>query len=251
MGSGRKTLTTLTLLLPALFALLVPFACVRPIQVSPSNKSTSTPTRTSTPTPVCPLPASGLYLSGGVGRVVVDYPPTMDKSDVLIVLAQNSIPNDSAQVVFMGQGVSFHLVPTGYVRYICGEASMFRGDPLAPAWNYVPGQAYTITVTTSLGTASASGIAPGGITHAPNGSQSSWTVEGLRDEVQVTTVSTILYQSPCCDVSSPLSVPASAYPGSGTYYLTTKVSQPATFTGAVSPGCVLSFSDELYSRIVY
>jgi hypothetical protein len=88
-------------------------------------------------------------------------------------------------------------------------------------FNYEPGLTYTFVTDTSVGAAQASVVAPGDITHAPDGSSSSWSVEGNEDEVTVVDAGNNerLHVGP--DAVSSVAIPSSAYSGCGNNRLTT------------------------------
>lgn len=119
----------------------------------------------------------------------------------------------------------------------------------AATFAYVPGGTYTLTTITSIGTATATLVAPGGgVSVSPDGSTASWNVEGNEDYINVWGggLAGFSYQSgkTTSDVDTPFPIPSSAYPVPGTYRVEV-VPQNATYnvTGA-APGSYFYIDDD-------
>ncbi len=185
----------------------------------PTLQPTATPTETFTApyqTPTVSVPPAGIYL-------VAD---TQNNFFTYVNLAVNGAPETTATVTLTTPSGPLSLPyfsgnpPSALAPYFTNAGANLPGS------DYQAGGVYTLTVATSIGTVSASVTAPGGsVNFASDGSQVSWAVEGDEDYATVTRVSPYgtTYQSFATveDVTSPLSIPSSAYPTTGTsYYLT-------------------------------
>jgi len=93
-------------------------------------------------------------------------------------------------------------------------------------------------------------MAPGNITIASDGSQVSWTTEGNNDSVIVTDqYNNVLYQTACCDAVSPVVIPPSVYPASGSYYFTVQVANKLTSVPGAGAGSNFMLYDINYTMI--
>jgi hypothetical protein len=204
---------------------------------TPSITFSSTRTFTRTPTPIptsTPLP-NGIVVAGVFDRSIFDLgiAAPVTANAIVVALIVNTLPESTAGVTLTGPGVTVP-VPYSGVTVIGGHT--YALYQTAASWNYQPGQIYDLTVSTSIGTASGSALAPGDITVAPNGLQTSWAVEGNHDYfmVQQQPSALITYQvSP--DVNSPQSIPVTAYSAPTTYSVSTYcMNEVMGLTGAVT-----------------
>ncbi len=183
-----------------------------PATPTPTGTATAVPsaTPTTTPhmTPTISVPGSGIFW----GPAEIGSFPGVTG---WLSLAVNGSPESTAGVTLT--------TPSGNVPFTYSgvNGSMAAYSP-ASSFTYIPGGTYTMTTVTSIGTATASLVAPGPVSIAPDGSQASWTYEGNEDYVTVQELFspynfTLQTYNLTSDVDSPYSIPASAYPASGNY----------------------------------
>ena len=210
--------------------------CTKPITTLPSAPSPAlnspTPTFTFTPTfsptttphitPTVPaVPPSGIFWA----------PCEIVGGSSFFQMAVNGAPESTCGVT-----LTTPLGPIPYSYYSAvGTYALYFATSIIP---YVPGGSYTMTTVTSIGTAAATLIAPGGsVSMNASGTLATWAVEGNEDYITVGNAGSN-YQSflITTDLDSPAIIPASAYPSPGTYYYDV-VPQNTTYniTGA-APG---------------
>jgi hypothetical protein len=140
-----------------------------------------------------------------------------------------TIPYD--ETVTIGGGV--------YARYYLGDGT----------FQYQPGTLYTVSTQTSVGTAWASIVASGGINYSPNGGTVNWVSEGTNDRVYVETSGfsgTYDSLNTTTDVNSNFTIPLSAFPSSGTYYIRTTCKTVVGTVNNAMAGSSLQASDEFW-----
>lgn len=107
---------------------------------------------------------------------------------------------------------------------------------------YTPGQAYTITSVTSQGTATGSGVAPGGFTFAPDGSGVTWAVNGNSySSVQVLDPSSTQVFTNTGTGISPVAIPGSTYTTYGNYTFNTEVQSTAVLNNLDSNSAMIIY----------
>jgi hypothetical protein len=185
-------------------AIALPLACSKSSVTSPSlGFPTSTPG-----TPV------SCGVSGVCASLDMEYDQGIGTAQVLnLTVAVNSLPYTTAGVTLNTPGGS---VPMTF----SSSSSTYSLYTAASAWTYVPNGVYTLNISTSLGSASASVTAPGGITHAADGSRSSWLYPGTYNYVDVWDSGGILFVDGVLsgNAVSPVNIPASTYSAVGTTY---------------------------------
>lgn len=169
---------------------------------------------------------------------------------VEVYLSVNGQAEASAQVVLTGGNApltipyhaSLNIGGDDYARYYLADGS----------FQYAPGIDYTLSTATSAGTAWASVTAPGGIQNAPNGDNTRWGTEGTNDRVYIQTSNFAgTYDSIDAqdDLVSVFSIPSSAYPSGGNYFIRTTCRTIVTSVNNSMPGSALIASDEYWSSI--
>ncbi len=211
-------------------------ACQKNYSVAPLTASgpgsggapTATPTCVSIPTPV--PPTGGIYWYQGFVASGSNYGSTGTDAEVYLLV--NGVPVSTAGVTVSGTGLS----PTALAY---GGPSTVSGTVYA--WYYyqnnnllAAGGTYTLSSATAIGTASASLSMPDYPTLASDGSGATWTGPAMYDYGTVLNSSySTTYNTGFCPVpSSPLSVPASAYPSSGQYIFgVERINETTAITG--------------------
>jgi hypothetical protein len=170
----------------------------------------------------------GIYWAPGATQILrFEMVPTPARIGVTLRLSVNQRPETTAGVTVTTPGGSFPLT-------YCCQSGPTLSEYRATLADYTPGGTYSLRTVTSAGTAATTLTAPGGITQAADGSQTSWAIEGNNDYV-------IVYQnfSPFASVyvvspaNSPQNIPASAYATPGAYRLETGCTESdTTVTGA-------------------
>gem|GEM_PF-3373790 len=213
--------------------------------VSSTWTQTQTATQTYTPTSCATLPA-GVFIQSVAARYDYDGTYFAYRQTELSV---NGIAETTAGITMTGPSLTLPLASGGTTMIPCGGNTGLYG-PAVTAWAYQAGQVYTCQATTSGGTVTASLTAPGLITIPADGTQVSWSVDGTADWVQVTDASShILWQTPCCDALSPVTIPTSIYPGSGQYFVYAQVGTSVPFSGA-AVGSTFTMYDYKYSPVI-
>ncbi len=177
---------------------------------------------------------SGQFVDGDFVRTVIDDGSVaVTAYAVAVLMSVNQAAEQTDGVTLTGPGVS-EIVPFNSVTVISGNS--FALYEATTVFNYQPGSAYSLGVSTSIGTASGSAAAPGGITDTANGLQTSWTNPGNQDKVIVDEQpGGILTYQATPDALAPQSIPVTAYAAPATYTLSTYcVNQVLGMTGAAA-----------------
>ncbi len=224
----------------------------------PTNTWTNTPTSDPTPmatqtvswvptfyhtgTPTVTPNPSGIYINGGVWQTG----PTSAYASVQLQV--NGVAETTASGTVSGPGGTFPLVYGGTYQ---GFAQYNLPVSLTSMGAYVAGQTYSVSLTTSLGTVTASAMAPGGnIAVTPDGSTLSWDYNGTNDSLYVmngTYGYTYDSSGYYANATSPFTIPSWAYPGPGTYYANaTLIDRTYAVTGAAPSS---SFSVSTYTGV--
>lgn len=120
------------------------------------------------------------------------------------------------------------------------------------SFQYQPGTQYTLSTQTSAGKAWASVTAPGGIQYSPNGGTVSWSSEGTNDRVFVENygyMETYDSLNTTPDANSTFTIPLSAFPSSGTYYISTTCKTVVNSVNNAMPGSSLQAKDEFWDSV--
>ena len=142
--------------------------------------------------------------------------------------------------------------PSGNVPYTFIAGGSGRGSYAyygnSVTFVYQAGQPYTLTTVTSIGTATATVIAPGGnFTLAPDDSWISWLVEGNEDFVRVMNLAMLGFtydsETITADIDSVFSIPPSAYPSPGNYQLTFHAQTSNYSVTGAAPGSRLEIEE--------
>ena len=241
--------------------LSVPLACQKTYTVSPLPVSTPTPipaTPTSTPTlgmptptPTCYYPPSSAPCSSGIawnlGQVLANNFNGAQSYSVELWLSVNCASYTSAMVTFSGPGGS---LPVTYDPYgSSGSTTSSLYDTNSGSISITPGAVYTLTSVTTSGTATASLVAPPLPLIPLDGSTASWSGSSMFNFVDALDSSnSMTYESsPCWSASSPVSIPSSAYPSSGAYYV---VAQCMNWTTSIAGGSGFFFMSNAYGVTV-
>jgi hypothetical protein len=216
-------------------ALVSSWACVKPFSTLPSAPAPGnpTPTFTNTFTPTF-SPTTTPHITPTVPAVppggIFWAPCEIEGGSSFFQMAVNGAPESTSGVTLT--------TPSGPIPYTyysaAGAYALYYATSIIP---YVPGGSYTMTTVTSIGTAAATLIAPGGsVSMNASRTIATWAVEGNEDYITVGNAGSD-YQSYLIttDLNSPATIPASAYPSLGTYYYDV-VPQNTTYniTGAAS-----------------
>jgi len=195
----------------------------------PTNTWTSTFTDTFTPTATATIPM-GIFIQSGV--------QTMGSG---IFVFANLLVNQTRE----GGDLVILNIPNGSpITLSCGSCSPSEGYGYTGPPNFQPAGNYSMSVSTSIGTAISAVVSgPGGnIGIDPSGSPVTWLYEGNADFLQVTSGGVTTFDSTISvgpDIDSPFSMPAEAYPSSGNYVVYVfPVNKTFTFTG--TPGAAIN-----------
>ncbi len=194
--------------------------CSRPVNpISPYGAPPPAPA-TSTPTPV---PTPDVHIQG----LAEGY---SNGVSISVAVTVNGVPDNSATVDFAGTGLNMNLPNiTSFGFYMAEDFTT----------SLQPGQSYVLTVVSSSGTFATTIVCPGLPAIATDGSQVTWTPEGTQDRVRVqqnVSMNPTTYDSSSLstDINSPFTIPATAYPTSGSYWITAWTANVAGFLGADS-----------------
>jgi hypothetical protein len=197
--------------------------------VGPKATMTQTPSLTPTQTSTATATSTAItWYSAEISRQqLTDYSfATYEFQEAYVMLAVNGLPEVTAGVTIYGSDgtavslpYSFSMGESDGVTY----ADYGVMDSGVTAILYNPGVVYTFVSVTSAGTASASVTAPGGITHAEDGSETSWSVRADSFSVLVTNSMEIGTFSSFCSIGcgSSFAIPSSAYADCGDNILET------------------------------
>jgi hypothetical protein len=136
---------------------------------------------------------------------------TTFQCDIFMIL--NGMPESTCGVTVTGPNGS---APVTYIDTfaIVMEPQIYANyGTNITAFSYQVGATYTLTTTTSIGTATASMVAPGNFIVASNGSQVTWITPGNYNGVFVANPlgNFVFDQQPCVDINSPVNIPSSVY----------------------------------------
>ena len=220
----------------ATFTPVVPTATHTPNPTSTFTPSGGTPTYSPTPSGTF-TPPMGLWVVGAYVDALenlsisgISYSVTLNGVTVDISVNHNAETTDGVTFITPLNGS----IPVTYTATANMGTYSYAEYTTAVSWVYVVNDSYSLAVSSSLGTATASVNAPGDITIASNGSTASAVYPGTYQAAVVESASTgvTTYVSPTgTSVGSPYTYPSSAYP----------YSSPATYYTAYSAG-VTDFS---------
>ena len=174
--------------------------------------------------------------------------PGGDSTSMFLYVAVDGQAAETAQVTLSGPGGGTATLQFGANETRGGATySQFFASPLGIP--YVAGASYTLTTVTAAGTASASFVAPGGITVAADGAQASWVHDGTAETIVVASPAT--WSSGPGDRTSPFAIPAEAY-GAGVvpYRIGVIVDATITAIAGAAAGSSFTVSDGLYADVV-
>jgi hypothetical protein len=174
------------------------------------------------------------------------------------VIGNVEVNNNTEMVIWMDIAVSGAGEPGDTVTLSSSLGSIpVTGEMFLPAaGNYQAGLVYTLTVNTNIGTATCSLVAPGPVSIAPDGSQTTWSVEGNEDYAWVEELSSPFAQTYQTfvfteDINSPLLLSASAFPLTGMSYRIFVSTQESNYTFLnADAGSHFTFSDNHYLDVV-
>jgi hypothetical protein len=193
-------------------------ACSKIYTLSPQTVVSSNPNGANmcaeNPTPTPGPPPNGINWASATVQI-----QNSGGYNVSIPLVVNGIAITNAAVTFSGPGLT---VPIPYFGTMVFSGTTYADYSYGNGgFNLTPGAIYTLTAVTSAGTASASLAVPNTPTVSTDGSVVSWSGSNSFNEVGVednATSNTTFLTSQCISVNSPVDVPASAYPTTGTTY---------------------------------
>lgn len=216
------------------------FSATATFSQTPSPSETSTVTPHLTPT-IPAAPPSGIFWP--LCEIYL-MNHTTNQASSLFMLSVNGAVETTCAVTLT--------TPSGNVPFAYSGPSSYPNyaiySPTTPIL-YQPGGTYTMTTITSIGTATASLTAPGGgVSISPDGLTTSWNVEGNEDYLNIKqTGGGYTYQSInyTMDLDSPFSVPASAYPAPGSYYVWLAAENTNYNVTGAAPGSYFMLTDLL------
>lgn len=178
-----------------------------------------------TPTTTTTLPPTALQVTAELHRSI---DPVDSTSEVTwyFDIAYNGVPIDGSAVVMVN---SVQVVP--YLTWSWNY--MYDSSDGA---TYTPGQTYTVSVTYGGHTYTETMTAPGNITISSDYRQVSWSYGGDFSVVSANyTFGSGTYQMPGSlgTLTSPLAVPASAYPSAGQYDLNVNIGSYKGYFGSL------------------
>ncbi|HUO57868.1 MAG TPA: hypothetical protein VMV05_06790 [bacterium] len=212
------------LLLSFLLAGLLTFASI----ACQSNFSTSAlpaTILTPSPTPTCYYPIQTLPCATGImwnpAYIIYNNQGIASRGQAGVYLAVNCAPVTDAAVTVSGPGLNFGL-QYDYPVTIGGVVYSWYTNVVSGV-TFTAGAAYTLTTLTGAGTASAGLVMPNNPSFAADGSGATWTGPSLFNEVDVVSGAVTTFSTGTCwSVSSPFSIPSSAYPYSGNFAIFAK-----------------------------
>ncbi len=204
---------------------LSPLACEKPFSTpnAPLTSPSATPTPTTTltcvptPQPYIGAPPNGIYWESADIDGCQCANPSAD-----LLLSVNGAPETTAGVTLTGSNgttvsLSFNYLVTIGVGYVYAEY-----DNTVP-FVFTAGCTFTLSTTTTIGTASAALEAPGNFTVAPDGSTVGWGVGAEFEPIYIRWPGgNGAYNQPftCNHPVPPISVPSQDYAyGPGTYVI--------------------------------
>ena len=180
-----------------------------------------------------PPAATALQIGVEVTRSVSDiYDTTV--IDWYVSVMKDGVGVNTAVVTINGKNVP------RVISFIDGDYGLTSESnplhPLSGEASYVPGQDYTVSVTVDGTTYADTLTAPGGISLDPGGASSTWTVPSTYATVDVYhRFGSGTWGVPAArpgPLTSPVTVPASAYPEAGVYLFNTWLQNPRRPAGA-------------------
>ncbi len=214
------------------------------ITPSPCPWTPSVPyTPTLSPTPFA-LP-SGIYVQGSFGHFVGSILGiSFNVNAAFVDLAVNQSPVSDAGITLSWTGGSAPLTYSGSVTNNGYTLASYSGGIGMTA-----GQSYSLKIVTTAGTVTGSGVYPGNLNVAPDGSSFSWTGGGNYNEIIVSDSNsyTTFLDGPA-SMSSPFNIPSTAYPHCGPYTLEVLVGNSLSLTNA-SAGSLCWFMDGIEETV--
>jgi hypothetical protein len=184
--------------------------CQKSLIVSPLNLNT----------PNYPVIPNGIYWRDAEivhGKSINGNTTSNEYFYAVIEIAVNQKPETTIGVTLSGPGGSAPLTYSGEADCKGYRYSSFESGPIT--FPYLTGN-YVLTTNTSIGVASVTIIGPGDIKVSPDGSQTSWAVEGNHDKISVIDPSrNCVFSSAGNDINSPVSIPVSVYSTSSGEYI--------------------------------
>jgi len=199
--------------------------CTATVTVTPTSTFYLIPTYTPYPSPTAGPPPSGIYWDSSlVGHDVFSTVSSGTTIQFLafVELAVNGNPESTCGVTLTCPGGP---VPLPYRGTITNNGNVYSDYRDNLSFSYVVGGSYSLSTVTSIGTASATLLGPGGITDAADGSTSGWSSGGTYQHVIVfSPFSQYTFATPLrYGLVPPVNIPASAYgAGPGIYQLVTE-----------------------------
>ena len=219
--------------------------------------TSSIPTPITIPTgPPIPIPM-GNYVLGTIVGLVSDYGsgPVTSFGGSMVLIACNQQAVTDATVVFTAPSGAVTLPYLYSMTYLGYSEAEYAA--LSPTWSYVPGTSYSLSVSDSLGTVSASIPAPGGITWSgliTSTLTATAAYKGNYDSASVQETSptgSLTYNSNTTNVGSPFNFPGSAFSAAAPATFTASYSASTTqtsFTGSPATGSAFIWSQS-YGKV--
>ncbi len=229
----------LGILLSFLLALTLPALFTSCGSSPTSPKSTPTPVPVGSPT-ITPTPLAVRWSGTYIQQSVTNGTSNMTVS---LNLDVNGVAQTNATVQVSGGNLATPVV-IPYLSSTTISGVAYATYYSTAAWAYTGGQTYVLSTTTTQGTAAVTFTAVGNISIPANGLSATWSNGGTEQSVQVYLGATQEYLSSGA-LTSPFTIPASAYSaGAGTYTTTvTLISDALTVPGITSGTLDVSEAD--------
>jgi sugar lactone lactonase YvrE len=217
----------------------------------PGKNSPSAPAGPAgTATPIGPTPtptATGVFTWNSAQVYRLNNLGTVSQQ-ANITLQINGAASASVTVVLSGSNISSP-VTLPYSTNVLLSGKTYSSYFTNTGFTYTPGQTYTLSTYYGGNSASITLTAPGGITNAADGSQASWTNSGTQNSVQVTnSSSSVVYSSNSATITSPYSIPVSAYGSGGVFNLSTECDSSTSNVSGATPAFFI-VSDTLTTSV--
>ncbi len=193
---------------------------------TPTLTRTPTVTRTATPTWTLTATRTPTRTATPLPNPRISFSASLYRNNSGTEYAQARLMVDDLPVTTAGvtvhYGANHSALP--YYRAVTSGTDIWSEYRLSSGFTYTPGQAYTVIANTAAGAVTGSVVPSGGISHDPDGLWSTWTVDGISDNVYVMITGNTTCSFPA-DQDPPVNIPTSCYPWSGTYSIGTSSMQ--------------------------
>jgi hypothetical protein len=175
-----------------------------------------------------------------------DYGSSVPFSTGTLALLVNGNPEATDGVTLTAPGYSSPLPYAGTTIINGTTYALYEISNDTLSVTFSAGNSVTLESVTSIGTASATVVLPGGASIASDGSQASWTNPGETSAIVVSALGVgNTYQiSNCSGVANPALIPSSAYPMTNNYGISANT---ANLTTSITGGTGIFIAGETYN----